>query len=382
MTMNTNRLLALMKKDMKSVFRNPATLFLVIIFPLILTLAFGFAFGAMGIGIESTYDIAVINKDNTGYTWANDFARNIDASDVLNVIPYEDNDSAQRDLSEGKIDAVVIIPANFGNSCQSYVENPTSPASWINTSLVLTLDSGSMIITQTLPPVLYTVLLDTIVPGTSGASLPVDIGSPALVSAEKRSQFDYMAPGLFAFAGIFLIMTVAENFVSQKEKGLLKRINVTPATPADVMGSQTVSNLVLAAMQTAVVFGISAIVGFKPNVGLDGYLMAFGMSMVFSLCTVGCGLITATLAKNSGMATGISFIFIIPMMFMGTFVPVPQAVGQLVPSYYFTDALTSLFLRGAPVLSSTVLLDLAVLSIISAGLFLVGMFLYRKFGNK
>jgi len=53
-----------------------------------------------------------------------------------------------------------------------------------------------------------------------------------------------------------------------------------------------------------------------------------------------------------------------------------------VPSYYFTDALTSLFLRGAPVTSSTVLLDLAVLVVISVSLFLLGTALYRKFGNK
>ncbi len=261
-------------------------------------------------------------------------------------------------------------------------ETPSNSTAWTNTSLVLSLDSGSMIITQILPPVLYTVLLDTLVPGASGASLPVTLGSPSLVSADKRSQFDYMAPGLYAFAGIFLIMTVAESFVVEKEKGLLKRINVTPATPADVMGSQTLSNLVLAAMQTAVIFGISTAVGFRPGVGLDVYLMVFGMSMVFSLCTVGCGLITATLAKNSGMATGLSFVFIIPMMFMGTFVPVPSEVGKFVPSYYFTDALTSLFLRGAPVTSSTVLLDMAVLVVISAGLFLAGTLLYRKFGNK
>jgi ABC-2 type transport system permease protein len=364
------------------VFRNPATLFLVIIFPLILTLAFGFAFGALGTGMESTYDVAVINNDTTGYTWAGNFTKNIDANAVLNVVPYTDSASAQRDLTEGKIDAVVVIPANFGNSCQSFVDNPTTPALWTNTSLVLSMDSGSMIITQTLPPVLYTVLLDTLVPGASGASLPVTLGSPALVSADKRSQFDYMAPGLYAFAGIFLIMTVAEGFVVEKEKGLLKRINVTPATPADVMGSQTISNLVLAAMQTGVILGVSAAVGFRPAVGLDTYLMVFGMSMVFSLCAVGCGLITATLAKNSGMATGLSFIFIIPMMFMGTFVPVPSDVGKFVPSYYFTDALTSLFLRGASVTSSTVLVDLAVLVVISVGLFLVGTMLYRKFGNK
>jgi hypothetical protein len=71
------------------------------------------------------------------------------------------------------------------------------------------------------------------------------------------------------------------------------------------------------------------------------------------MCNVGFGLITATLAKSPGAATGISFIFIIPQMFLGTFVgfamsPSAQAAGRFVPSYYVTDALTSLLLRGRP----------------------------------
>ncbi len=380
--MNVKRLRALAKKDLKSTLRNPATLFMVIIFPLILTLAFGLAFGAIGTGMESTYDVGVIDNDTTAYTWASNFTASIDASEVLNVIPYADASGAQRDLTEGKIDAIVVIPANFGNACQSFVNDPSNPALWTNTSLVLSLDSGSLIITQTLPPVLYQVLLEILVPGASGAPLPVSIGSPSLVSADKRSQFDYMAPGLYAFAGIFMIMIVAEAFVEQKEKGLLKRVNVTPATPAEVIGSQTVTNLLLAAVQTAAILAISTAVGFRPGIGLDAYLMVFGMSMVFSLCAVGCGLITATLAKNAGMATGLSFVFILPLMFLGTFVPVPADVGKFVPSYYFTDALTSLLLRGAPVFSSAVMIDLAVLVAISAGLFLVGILLYRKLGNR
>ncbi|MEX2756479.1 MAG: ABC transporter permease [Candidatus Sigynarchaeota archaeon] len=380
--MNVKRLYALVKKDMKSTFRNPAMLFMVIIFPLVLTLAFGLAFGAIGTGMESIYDVGVIDDDATAYTWASEFTASIDANAMLNVVPYPDVTSARHDLAEGKIDAMLVIPANFGDACQSFVDDPSDPASWTNTSLVLALDSGSMIITQALPPILYQVLLETLMPGASGTSLPVNLNSPSLVSADKRSQFDYMAPGLYAFAGIFLIMIVAETFVEQKEKGLLKRINVTPATAGDVIGSQIVSNIVLAAMQAGVILGISTAVGFRPGVGIDAYFMVFAMSMVFSLCAVGCGLITATLSRNAGMATGLSFVFILPLMFLGTFVPVPSDIGRFVPSYYFTDAVTSLFLRGAPVGSSTVLLDMAILGITSAGLFLAGVLLYKKLGNK
>nr|MDO8111772.1 ABC transporter permease [Candidatus Sigynarchaeota archaeon] len=380
--MNGKRIIALMKKEIKKAFRDPATLFMALLFPMILTLVFGIAFGAIGTGTETSYDVAIIDMDTTSHVWADNFIGNVSSNEMLRVVNYTDNATAQRDLSEGQIDAIIIIPANFGDSCQSFLANPSNSSAWINTSLALYLDSGSMIITQALPPVLYAVLVDTLVPGVSGAYLPVSIGMPALVSASRLSQFDYMAPGLIAYASIFLTMTVAQSVSSDKEKGLLKRINVTPATAGDVMASYAVSNMMIAAMQTAIIFSLAAIVGFRPMVGFESYLVAFGMALVFALCNVGFGLITASLAKNTGSATGISFLFIIPQMFFGTFITMPKDVSQFAPSYYITDALTSLFLRGASIFSSTIFFDLAVLVILSISVFLAGVLVYRKFGNK
>ena len=108
--------------------------------------------------------------------------------------------------------------------------------------------------------------------------------------------------------------------------------------------------------------------------------------MVFSLCNVGFGLVTATVSKSSGVANGVSFIFVIPQMFFGTFVgaalpPDIQAFGRLVPSYYVTDAMTSLLLRGVPLTSPAILLDLAVVSVYSVAVLMLGILLFRRCGR-
>jgi ABC-type polysaccharide/polyol phosphate export permease len=108
--------------------------------------------------------------------------------------------------------------------------------------------------------------------------------------------------------------------------------------------------------------------------------------LIFSLCNVGFGLITATLAKSPGAATGIAFLFIMPQMFLGTFVAASmsssaQSISRFVPSYYVTDALTSLFLRGASLGSSTVLLDIAVTISCSIAVLMIGVALFRKYGK-
>ncbi|MEM2319313.1 MAG: hypothetical protein QXW82_00990 [Candidatus Bathyarchaeia archaeon] len=98
---------------------------------------------------------------------------------------------------------------------------------------------------------------------------------------------------------------------------------------------------------------------------------------------MGFGLITATVSKTSGAATGTSFLFVLPQLFLGTFVgtslsSTAQAISQFVPSHYVTDALTSLFLRGAATTSPTIILDLATVALSCVAILATGIILYAK----
>jgi hypothetical protein len=75
---------------------------------------------------------------------------------------------------------------------------------------------------------------------------------------------------------------------------------------------------------------------------------------------------------------------VLPQLFLGTFVGASlssgaQVAGKFVPSYYVTNALTSIFLRGAAVTSPTVLIDLAVVAISCVAILAVGIVLYAKY---
>ena len=126
------------------------------------------------------------------------------------------------------------------------------------------------------------------------------------------------------------------------------------------------------------------LMGFRPTVESLVYAFAFILVLVFSLSNVGFGLITAIISKSSGAATGISFLFVLPQLFLGTFVgaslsSAAQVAGKFVPSYYITDALTSLFIRGATMTSPIILLDFAAVSIYCVAILAVGIVLYGKY---
>jgi len=387
--LNFQRVFSLAKKDLKKMIREPAILFLILLFPVILTLAFGTSFGAIGGSQSTTYQIGVVNMDSAGpyQQWSQHFIESLTKTEILKIQDYSNNETAQTDLIQRNIQAVLVIPENFGQSCNSFWNAPTDPSLWINTTVQLYLDSGSMFATQAIPPIIQQVLTTTVYgEQLTTVARPIQIGSPSLVQASKLSVFDYFAPGIFAYAAIFFTMIVAQSFATDRENGLLRRINITPTTPTEFMTSQALSNMVAALIQVALVFAMAYLVGYHPKGDATSFATAFLIVSIFSLCNVGFGLITATLAKSPGAATGISFLFIMPQMFLGTFVglalsPTAQVAGKFVPSYYVTDALTSLFLRGAPITSPTILLDLTVVSVFSIAAFLIGIVLFRKYGK-
>jgi ABC-2 type transport system permease protein len=387
--MNFQRVFALVKKDLKRLIREPAALFMIILFPAVLTVFFGLAFGGIGGNQSVTYRVGIVSETSAvqNQSWKQYFIGNLTNVEILKIQPYPDNDTAQADLVQGKISALIIIPEDFEQSCNSYWSAPADPDKWVNTTLQVFLDSGSMFATQAIQPIIQQTLTATVYgQQTHSIATPIQISSPLLVQASITTTFDFFAPGLFAFASIFLTMIVAQSFTLDRENGLLRRINATPTTPAEFMSSQTISNMVGALVQVILVFGMAYLVGYRPKGDIASFALAFTIVLVFSLCNVGFGLITATLAKSSGAATGIAFIFIMPQMFLGTFVgaalsATAQSIGAFVPSYYVTDALTSLFLRGAPASSPAILLDLTVVSATSVAVLLLGILLFRKYGK-
>ncbi len=206
----------------------------------------------------------------------------------------------------------------------------------------------------------------------------------AFSDPELGNTFNVMVPGLFAYACIFIIMTVSQSFTELREQGVLRRLNTTPMSSSDFMLANLLSNMILSMMQVAIVYVIALLVGFNSNSDIVGILFAFLLMALFSLSSVGLGLITASISKNAGTATGISFIFILPQMFFGTFLPITsttRVIAVFLPSYYATDALTSIF-NGANLLSANILIDFAFIAIFSIVVVILGILIFKKYGNK
>lgn len=382
--MKLQRVVALTEKEVKKTFREPAVLFMIFFFPVVFVLAFGASFGGFG-ATQLVYTIGVVNMDQANIANSTqEFIGALSGTKILNVQIYAGNQTAQDDLSQGKIQAVMVIPSGFSQSLSSYRAAPQDPSKWVNATVSLYLDKGSVVATQAIPSIIQQVINVFTGQNQQRASTPISLQIASLIEAKQVSAFEFMAPGMFTFASIFLIMIVAQSFTQDRENGMLKRIRTTPTTPTEFMASQIISYMLVALTQAVLVFAAIHLIGFKPQISLPVYLVAFTFVLIFSLSNVGFGLITATVSKTSSAATGISFIFVLPQLFLGTFVgsslsSAAQVACRFVPSFYVTDALTSLFLRGATITSPTILLDLTAVSTSCLLILAFGIMLYSKY---
>ena len=195
-----------------------------------------------------------------------------------------------------------------------------------------------------------------------------------------RSIFEHMVPGMFAYAGILTIFTVASSFTGDRDMGVERRMNTTPITSGEVMIGQILAYTIIPIIQTAIMLIIALLMGFSPNFTVAGVVSVFVFMIILSFCSVGLGLITATIAKDASTAGALAFIFIVPQQLFGSFIYMGEEVkviGYAMPSQYVTDALYRIF-YGTTLTDVNIWIDLVVIVIISIIIYVIGLILYNK----
>jgi len=195
------------------------------------------------------------------------------------------------------------------------------------------------------------------------------------------NHFEYLLPGVMGYAVIYMGMMVALALCEYRKSGVLNRVETAPVSAGTYLGSHIIANMVIATVQGLIVLLVAWLLGFNPQGGLVGLLLAAFFLAILAVTAVGLGLITAAIAKDSGAASGLSMIFILPMMMFGALLAVfnesTRTIAKFTPNYYVTDSLSIIFHEGRvsdPVIWQNLLILIAI-SVMVVG---VGIKLFSK----
>jgi ABC-2 type transport system permease protein len=193
----------------------------------------------------------------------------------------------------------------------------------------------------------------------------------AQVEDKSLAPIQYIAPGLLGWSiASGATFGAALTLVSWRDKKLLRRLRLTPASTTAIAAARITVSLVIALAQLAVFLAIAT----TPYFGLKltaYWWMAIPVVICGTLAFLSIGLLTGAVARTEQAATAMANLIILPMAFLGgAFVPLAfaprwiQDVSYALPLRYLVVGVQDVMARGdgpaAALPAIGVLLGLAV----------------------
>jgi len=335
----TRRLKALMAKEVLQILRDPSSILMAFVMPLILLFLFGY-----GVNLDAAHTrIAVVLEAPSPSS--RDLAAAFQASPYFDVRVLTDRREAKSALMAGDIHAIVVVPATFDAERHTGSRSPDLQAifdgSDPNTAaLVQGYVQGVVINWANLRAV------------ENGKGTPGGASDRLWFNPERASRF-FLVPGLVAVV-MALVGTVLTALVVAREweRGTMEAIMSTPVTAVELLVGKVVPYFVLALGAMAVCTLVAVFLFGVPFRGSIGALL--GISTAFLLPSLGQGLLISAGAKNQFLASQLALLSsFLPTFLLSGFLfeiaSMPKAIQwvcQLVPGRWLIPSLQTVFLAG------------------------------------
>jgi len=337
----TNGFLPLVRANVKSFYRDRASLFWTFAFPLIFVILFGSLYS----GGPDTTNLGWVDEDNTA---SSEQLRDAFANVPILVLSDSSRDDALEKMRQGQLAGVLAVPAGLGNAIAPSATGAPPPSQPF--ALVLYTDPSNQTTSTTIQQIVAQVV-GSINVTVSGVPPVLDVSNETL-QTESIGAAAYIVPSILAMALMQLGVFAAIPLVSLREKGILKRLNATPLSRATLVGSNVVMRLGIAILQTVIILGVGAALFGVVIVGSP--LMAAFLVVLGAMTFLSIGYLIASYARTEESANALTSVVQFPLLFLsGIFFPIAfmpdwlQPVAALMPLTYLGDGLRQVMVGGS-----------------------------------
>lgn len=363
------RFFALLIANIKMTLRNKQSIFWMFIFPVLLMSLFGIIFGQG----PSPSRLGVVNQDKTKL--AVSLVKKLENTELLKQKVFKTKQEALKKLQAGKVDGVLIVKKGFTKKVQAnlqklpatpaVIELYYDPAANFSSQLILNTVANFLAVfekrLQKQPPLFYLV--------------------KKTIRLASLRYIDYLLPGMIAMTLMnSALFGLGGTIVNYREKGVLRRLKVTPQPLTQFIAVQ-ISNQLIFSVLRALLLIIVAVSFFKVKV-FGSYFLLLLIVIVGSLTFVTIAFTVASFAKNREVADTLSNIISLPMMFLsGVFFPVDNAPNwikpliQILPLKYLADAFRAVMNKGEGL--AAIQQQMLILSALTAVFFFISLKTWR-----
>jgi ABC-2 type transport system permease protein len=172
------------------------------------------------------------------------------------------------------------------------------------------------------------------------------------VSVHNLRQIDWLTPGMLGMLLMWANLGVGVSLVEWRQRGILRRLAVTPLRSGVLISTQMLARLALSLAQGAALILVAMLVF---GVQVTGSWLALGVAVALgALAMQGVGFAVGSFARTPEIANAAFFLISFPMMFLsGSYFPTDSAPAFLTPLIkampltYLNDALRQIINNGA-----------------------------------
>jgi ABC-2 type transport system permease protein len=340
------RIGSIVRKEFIQIGRDPRTLALVLVMPIMQLLLFGYA-------INTVIDhIPLVVDDEARTAESRELVQALVNSTYFQLVGHaEGSAQAQAAIDGGLAKAALIIPPDFGRlvlagrpvGVQLLVDG--SDPNVASTALF----SGAQI-AQAKGVELQGERAQRL--GQRLASTSVIDVRPTVLYNPSMESVNFMIPGLI---GLILqtqaVILTSFAVVRERERGTLEQLIVTPIRAWELMLGKILPFIVVAFLQ----MGVALVVGtLWFHVPINGSLaLLLILSLVFLASALGIGLLISSVSTTQAQAMQASLFVMLPSILLSGFMfpresmpPFIQLLSSLIPLTYFLQILRGIILKG------------------------------------
>ena len=364
------RIRAMVRKESLQILRDPSSLAIAIVLPVLLLLIFGY-----GVSLDARHvPIGVVSDSRTPASEG--FVAGIRHSPWFVARSYPDIHSAISALKRQDVEGILWLRENFGRSLESF---RTHGAHVVVNGVD---DNTARLVEGYLTNTWQTWIGIRNLRGRILTFQPISLDARIWFNPDNRSR-DFLIPGLIAVIMTLIGALLTSMIIAREwERGTLESLFSTPVTIGEILLGKFIPYFVLgmAGMAISVAMG-----HFLFDVPLRGTLgVLFLASALFLTSALGMGLVISTVSKNQFVAGQIAIVFtFLPAFILSGFIfdihSMPffiRILTHVIPASYFVTILQSIFLAGD--IPGVILPNAAALFLFSLFLFTLLVRISRK----
>lgn len=361
----------LVKKEALEISRDPVTLGVAVVLPVIMLFLFGYA---ISLDVNDV-SMAVYDQDRS-----QESASLVDAfvgSGYFTLEHYLDSPGqVDRVLDKGEASVVLAVPPDFSRDVNLGRRTEVQviiDGSFSATALIVSNYAAAVVNRYTEE------LLER-----NGGMAPGGIGvTPRVWYNPPLRSVNYIVPGLFAVLLMaFPPMLTALSIVKEKERGTIEQIYVSPVSPPAFIAGKVIPYAIIAFFEMLLILAIGTLwfrIPFRGSI-----LLLVGTSLIYVMTTVSIGLFVSTLTRTQFQAMFLSLIVTLmpSFLFSGFLFPIAtmpymlQLYTYVFPARYFNDISRDIFLKGVGL--EYLIGNIVLLIVYGTTLFVAASFKFRK----